>query len=775
MNAVSTQQLVENYKLATMPSSISSHPSAGQSPHLLHIAVMVGLTTMQLMFGLGLATILSSKHSAFGIFYSHVQAQEDSHYQHGSSKYLKVHILVGTLHYVGTMCTNLGFAYGSASIVQVIKLLEPVETLLLTYAILGMVNPKRKFGSALLIVFGTMLLLTSKGTNKHVNTYTIIYSLLSGVSFSSRNVAQKVSNRTNNTTIVDAGFLGGVVAKGIQNFISITSYALIPAIISLVAVEIRGVEGIEGSIVLWLLIETKKPSFQAIVYHGLYNIASISVLAFVSAATHSLLNVGKRVFLVLTAALVFQESLGTFGVLGLLIAGIGGVFYSSDRCFTAAASAVAMRHRKKLWLMLIALGFATSSSILYFGSYLKSASIDLQKGKADASLALISEIPYPVVPREENRRLRSIVLLGPHDRYNFGDLLFSKVLSRLLEQRAGYDASRILFGGLVPMNMTRYGGPPQIFSMKQIQRMSQNDQLYGPYDIVYIGGEALGCSHSCGVGMLPTLELRQLAMKEKIYDCAYLVPKKLLLPKQPHSNQTNYAIVNSMGGSSIGPCKTAVASADFKGYRDNETLTPDSAVMTKELFHRDIDDISKVVSDELGSFFREAQVSGRRYIAVQHKQIGADTRALAQSLDLVSRHMNVPVIFFAAGTAPNHDNFTIYYEISSLMEERSFVYRSEHALKVVALISGAEAVLGTSLHVRIMAFIHFKPRITWCSGSNASRCVKVNETLPILAKYVGTSPEITQNETIAVYEKTVRQYVSFFDGWSSKLLQNNNP
>lgn len=76
--------------------------------------------------------------------------------------------------------------------------------------------------------------------------------------------------------------------------------------------------------------------------------------------------------------------------------------------------------------------------------------------------------------------------------------------------------------------------------------------------------------------------------------------------------------MNSMCGSSIGPCKTAVASADFKGYRDKGTLTPDSAVMTKELFYRDIDDMAKVVSDELGSFFREAQVTSGRYIAVQH-------------------------------------------------------------------------------------------------------------------------------------------------------------
>ena len=412
--------------------------------------------------------------------------------------------------------------------------------------------------------------------------------------------------------------------------------------------------------------------------------------------------------------------------------------------------------------------------------------------EADDS-ALITTIPNPVGLSAENRRVRSIVLLGPHDRFNFGDLLFSKVLARLLEQRAGYDASRILFGGLVPTNMTRYGGPAQVFSMKQIQHMSQSDQLYGPYDIVYTGGEALGCNHACGVKMLQTLKLQEMAREEKIWDCAYMVPKELLLPKQPvgvkslSSSNQNYAVVNSMGGWSIGPCKTAIASANFTGYRDKGTIpTPDSAVMTKELFYRDINAMAKVVSDDLGSFFREAQWSGGRYIAVQHKRSGCDTRILAQTLDLVSRHMKAAVVFFAAGTAPKHDDFSIYDEVSSLMEERSLVYRSEHALKVVALISGAEAVLGTSLHVRIMSFVYFKPRITWCTGnkhqkfiqlwdaSNAPRCLKVNETLPVLAQYVGTSPEISQNETIAVYEKTVRQYLSFFDGWSSKLLQNND-
>ena len=34
--------------------------------------------------------------------------------------------------------------------------------------------------------------------------------------------------------------------------------------------------------------------------------------------------------------------------------------------------------------------------------------------------------------------------------------------------------------------------------------------------------------------------------------------------------------------------------------------------------------------------------------------------------------------------------------------------------KLVALISQAEAVLSTSLHVRIIALLYMRPRLTWC-------------------------------------------------------------
>lgn len=62
-----------------------------------------------------------------------------------------------------------------------------------------------------------------------------------------------------------------------------------------------------------------------------------------------------------------------------------------------------------------------------------------------------------VATKSENLRSRKVILLGPHDRYNFGDLLFTKVILRLLQTRAGYDVNDILFGGIISANMTRYG------------------------------------------------------------------------------------------------------------------------------------------------------------------------------------------------------------------------------------------------------------------------------------------------------------------------------
>eukprot|EP00588_Corethron_pennatum_P022926 CAMPEP_0194316718 /NCGR_PEP_ID=MMETSP0171-20130528/13498_1 /TAXON_ID=218684 /ORGANISM="Corethron pennatum, Strain L29A3" /LENGTH=1056 /DNA_ID=CAMNT_0039073061 /DNA_START=483 /DNA_END=3650 /DNA_ORIENTATION=- len=235
----------------------------------------------------------------------------------------------------------MGFAFGSASVVQVIKLLEPIETLLLA-AIFNIYFFRKPHGitwkkafSVVIIVLGTSMLLVQKGIGKHVNLYSVIFALCSGLAMAARNVVKKrnlflASTKGNNIKGINSGFYGWKTAaiNGLVNFSSVTAVAAIPASIFLVSAEIIGSSQIEGSIVIWMLKSAGKPGTEAVFFHGLYNMFSIAVLTLISAQSHSLLNVGKRIFNVLSVAIVFREPITRNGYFGLCLAAFGGILYT---------------------------------------------------------------------------------------------------------------------------------------------------------------------------------------------------------------------------------------------------------------------------------------------------------------------------------------------------------------------------------------------------------------------------------------------------------------
>jgi hypothetical protein len=354
--------------------------------------------------------------------------------------------------------------------------------------------------------------------------------------------------------------------------------------------------------------------------------------------------------------------------------------------------------------------------------------------------------------------------------------------------------------------MTVYGGYHDIKSMKQVQTLSRESSA--PFDIIYTGGEALGCNFECGKGMLPTNAMREQAIRERVKgtDCAYLFAKGLLrAPNDPatetratmrHNQANNVAILNSLGGGSVyRGCKTAVDTVDYAVYRDHDPLVPDSAVMTKELFG---DLISSMTEDVRKDIFASPpqNLSNQKYIAVQFtKEYGlAHSNKIAEVLDQVGRATNLTIVLFAAGTAPNHDSFEVYKSVASQMTASVITYEAENVWKVIATIAGAEATIATSLHVRIMSFIFFKPRITWCRAESAAACkgqkhdqfiqhwdapdsqtlVDCNKTLPTLLKYLGENPKITQEHTKELYQHHVKAYMESFNKWSKLLNQKND-
>ena len=257
---------------------------------------------------------------------------------------------IGLLHYIGSLCTNMGFAYGSASLVQCVKLLEPIETLLLMVLAI-LLRDKflskswdttkleiqqfvsiRKVSSTFVIIGGTTLLLTQKSMEP--NPKSIIYALVSGFCMASRNVLKKTTSQTNSVSEggQNEASRNSAFVAGVQSFTFITTMAAIPASAVTLICHVCKFSSLNSlvSYVFKSEVGASECFGRAVVFHCLYNVFSITVLSLTSATTHSLMNVGKRIVNVLAAAAYFGVSLSVSGKAGISFAAVGAFIYNDN-------------------------------------------------------------------------------------------------------------------------------------------------------------------------------------------------------------------------------------------------------------------------------------------------------------------------------------------------------------------------------------------------------------------------------------------------------------
>lgn len=300
------------------------------------------LTTLQLVVGTVFSiTFFSCRHLLYGNL-------QGNGMQLFHKKVRIFDAFVGILHYAGSMCTNMGFACGSASLVQCVKLLEPIETLLfLVLAILlrdkilskswdatkleiQQIVSIRKVSSTFVIIGGTTLLLTQKSMDP--NPKSIIYALVSGFCMASRNVLKKTTSQ-NNTDIgggQNEAPRDNAFVTGVHSFTFITTVAAIPALAVTLMCCVHNYSS-QNSLVLHLFKSESGASEylgRAVAFHCLYNVFSITVLSLTSATTHSLMNVGKRIVNVLASAVYFGTSLSMSGKVGISLAAVGAFIYN---------------------------------------------------------------------------------------------------------------------------------------------------------------------------------------------------------------------------------------------------------------------------------------------------------------------------------------------------------------------------------------------------------------------------------------------------------------
>ena len=280
----------------------------------------------------------------------------------------------------------------------------------------------------------------------------------------------------------------------------------------------------------------------------------------------------------------------------------------------------------------------------------------------------------------------------------------------------------------------------------------------------------------------------------------YAIIDSLESPPRSKNGHLRGALPQPREGQPPLTCRRVANHADRSGYRSSKPFAPDSLVMTQEVLGDEIDQIFDTeVQQELQQLAPEIFPSSKslKYIAVQHetaKHISKPGYAqeLADALDEVSRNLgNIPVVFFAAGRIGrylgDHTAFSMSREVTKKMKQPNVLYETEHALKVAALISKADAVISTNLHVRILSFVYQKPRVTLHGGANQQNFLDMWEGSDValmgMVSSVGQiwkkglerffkqgKNQVTQTQTETALQKVIRYYDRNFDNWSSLLV-----
>jgi hypothetical protein len=307
-----------------------------------------------------------------------------------------------------------------------------------------------------------------------------------------------------------------------------------------------------------------------------------------------------------------------------------------------------------------------------------------------------------------------ILIYGAIGRYNFGDLIFPHVVNNVIQSCKSIDRD-VQFCDILSRDMTSHGG----MNVRSVFDFVDSDQ---EVDVIHVGGETGSCSIDNAVHMFQPQsshyhEMKRLNEYKKRYNLAYLLPKTIF--KNP-----GRFVTNCIGGTSA-EMFNILKDYDFLSTRDlisynnynNSGLdrvkfAPDSAVVIRKMFNSKIQNRKKN-NITLNRFLTQVDFN---YIAVQVSEsiINKNRNSLKKELRCIIEHTNIPIIFFCAGTAPFHDSMQLYRDAfgDTLPKDMIYYFDSYNIWDVCALISSAKYVIGTSMHVRILASVYERRRMT---------------------------------------------------------------
>jgi hypothetical protein len=354
----------------------SSQSDTNENEYLLCIVAMTSIATaVQLLFGALLGSLLVLLHSRVrcrSAKHAIIQCFTTPHYccsQNNNS------VALPALHAVATVFSNLGFMHDSASLVKIIKLLEPLETLVLTNLFLGGSPERRKltigvFSSVLLTVSAAFF--TIKTSQLETQYDGVAVALVAGIAMSSRNVLkrhqlqelavptkvdvprrQDYRNflRVSTATLTQREISATKFERALVHFtrLSFQSGIYMSVMAGLCHCTFFGISPVyRGAIGQYLAAENGRILGWGVVsWHPLYSACSIMALCFCSALTHSLVSAGQGVVSVSMEILWFQQPVTAAYASSLALVSFGACWYilESKQAEVAARLSIDSRTR----------------------------------------------------------------------------------------------------------------------------------------------------------------------------------------------------------------------------------------------------------------------------------------------------------------------------------------------------------------------------------------------------------------------------------------------
>jgi solute carrier family 35 protein E1 len=214
--------------------------------------------------------------------------------------------IISSQYTLGFIFTNISFSLVSVSFAETIKSGEPITSVIIGYLLLNEQNNTKTYISLLIICIGVGI---SCMNDYNFNIYGFIFALLSNICFSARAVYTKILYKQYSNCFTEINFFHHISKIGI--------YILLPLVIIF---EYNTFITIIYSIKFITLIKI----IFLIIMNGIcftaYNLLSYLVLKRVQfLITHAVLNVFRRVVIILFTAFYFKVPLTILNIFGKLI------------------------------------------------------------------------------------------------------------------------------------------------------------------------------------------------------------------------------------------------------------------------------------------------------------------------------------------------------------------------------------------------------------------------------------------------------------------------